>query len=151
MGMRTTLYGYIEEMDFWEDPIRKSVREHNFEVIGSMPEGDDWPPLSKEMFSICSNNKNFPGPNLEYLGRIIHFGANLKSVEIDWDEWKDKFELLLCRLFFLKAVVHFRPEYSGIQTNEWSIDLNRYQIKHNSEMPRPIVKEDWIFESTWRS
>ena len=100
MGMRTTIYGYIEEMDFWKDPIRRSVRKHNSTVIKSLPKGDTWPPLSVEMFAICNNYKSDPGPNFEYFARIIHFGANLKSVEHDWIEWKTKFEILLTNLFF---------------------------------------------------
>lgn len=111
MGMHTTIYGYIEEMDLWQDPIKKQIRKHNSRVISSLPLADGWPPLSKEMFAICNNHKNHPGPNFEYWGRVIHFGANLKSVEYEWIEWKEKFENLLLKLLFSSARVHFKTEY----------------------------------------
>ena len=149
MGMRTTIYGYIEEMDFWKDPIRKQVRKHNFNAIRSLPEGDDWPPLSYEMFAISSNHRNAPGPNIEYFSRIIHFGANLKSVESDWNEWKTKFESLLSNLFFLQARVHFKPEYSSLETSSWRVDLRKYEVTHDDKMPRPIEIDEWIYESTY--
>ena len=151
MGMKTTIYGYIEEMNFWVDPIKTQVIEHNTKVINSLPSSDTWPPLSREMFAICKNNLLVPGPNLEYRGRIIHFGANLKSVELEWKEWKSKFEDFLTRLIFLEAVVHFRPEYASIQTNEWTVDILNYQIKHDGQMPDPVIKENWTYDSTWEN
>ena len=147
--MRTTIYGYIEEMDFWNDPVRTKVFVHNRGILNLLPQEDVWPPLSKGMFAICDNVIDRQGTNLEYRGRIMHFGANLKSVELDWKEWRLKFEDLLTRLFFLEAVVHFKPEYSSIQTNEWSVNLLSYQIKHDNTMPYPITKQDWTYESTW--
>jgi len=123
MGMRTTLYGYIEEMDFWQGSIRNKVRRHNSSVIDNLPKGDKWPPVSREMFSICNNYKNHPGPDFEYGGRIIHFGGNLKSVELDWSDWKSKFEKLLSSLYFTNAKVHFQTEYSSLETSSWHVDL----------------------------
>lgn len=147
--MRTTIYGYIEEMDFWKDPIRSKVRKHNFEIIDSLPKADEWPPLSKEMFAIANNFRNHPGPNVEYSGRIIHFGANLKSVEREWNEWKIKFENLLTNLFFIEARAHFKTEYSSLETSSWRIDLLKYKVKHDNLMPDKILKEHWEFESTY--
>lgn len=149
MGMRTTLYGYIEEMDFWSGPVTKLVKKHNTSIINALPKGDEWPPLSKEMFAICNNFKNTPGPNFEYSGRIIHFGANLKSVEYEWDLWKTKFENLLTNLFFLEAVVHFKTEYSDIQTATWSVNLLKYSVRHDEARPDKVYKSDWNYESTY--
>lgn len=47
MGMRTTIYGYIEEMDFWNTPIREQVRAHNEAVVNSLVSSDKWPPTIK--------------------------------------------------------------------------------------------------------
>ena len=149
MGMRTTLYGYIEEMDFWKDPIKKNVRKYNSAVIKSLPTSDIWPPLSQEMFAICTNYKDNTGPDFEYSGRIIHFGANLKSVEYEWVEWKTKFEGLLANLFFLNSRVHFQTEYSLPETASWQIDLLKYPIKHNNLMPVKIESKHWVYESTY--
>ena len=153
MGMRTTLYGYIEEMDFWKSPIRNQVKKHNHNVIKSLKTNDEWPPLSKEMFSLTSNVSNLRrdlgGPNLEYSGRIIHFGANLKSVEHEIDEWIIKFEELLSKLIWIESKVHFQTEYCELQTLHWRVDLIKYPKNKADEFPKLIDKECWEFKSTW--
>ncbi len=149
MGMRTTIYGYIEEMDFWQAPVKNYVRKHNSTIIKSLPIGDIWPPLSHEMFTICNNYKNHSGPNFEYSGRIIHFGANLKSVEYEWAEWKIKFENLLINLFFLNATVHFKTEYSSLETSSWCVDLLKYPIKHDNSVPEKINSMHWDYKSSY--
>ncbi len=149
MGMRTTIYGYIEEMDFWKPPIAKQVRKHNSATIKFLPTGDNWPPLSYEMFAISNNHKNSPGPYLDYFGRIIHFGANLKSVEHEWREWRAKFEKLLLSLFFLEARVHIKTEYSPLETSSWRVDLSKYKVTHDNTMPRSIKIDECIYESTY--
>jgi|SRR5688572_15758734 len=149
MGMRTTIYGYIEEMDFWKSPIANQVRKHNSTTIKLLPKGDSWPPLSYEMFAICNNHKNSLGPNMEYFGRIIHFGANLKSVEYEWAEWRTKFESLLISLFFLEARVHFKTEYSPLETSSWRVDLSKYKVNHDNTMPRPVRIDECKYESTY--
>ena len=143
MGMRTTLYGCIEEMDFWQNPICDQVRMHNEQIINSLPINDRWPPISREMFSL-SKNQGPEGPNLEYSGRIIHFGANLKSVEYDWLELIAKFESLLKRLYWTNAWLHLKTEYSGLETFHWSLDLFKYEID-NQNMHEPINESCWKF------
>jgi hypothetical protein len=140
--MRTVIYGYIEEMDFWLDPIKKDIRKHNSYIIKTLPNADNWPPLSREMFAICNNYKKHPGPNFEYRGRIIHFGANLKSVEYEWVEWKDKFESLLSRLYFIEATVNVQTEYMPQETTRWRLDLLKYKVVHDGSHPLPIRLED---------
>jgi hypothetical protein len=150
MGMRTIIYGYIEEMDFWKrGPVSSYVRKHNSRVISGLPIADRWPPVSKEMFTITNNFKNHPGPNFEYSGRVIHFAANLKSVEMEWKEWKKKFELLLFSLFFLEAKVHFQTEYSSVQTTQWRVDLLKYHVPHDGSIPSIIDPTVCDFESTY--
>lgn len=152
MGMRTTLYGYIEEMDFWKKPVTDEVKRHNYKEIKNLKTNDEWPPLSSEMFSITSNsNTEIYRPNLEYSGRIIHFGANLKSVEYELDEWIIKYEKLLSKLIWLESKVHFQTEYSKLQTLTWSVDLNIYKVLHNGQFPMAIDKSCWNFESTWKN
>jgi hypothetical protein len=148
MGMHTVIYGYIEEMDFWLDPIKKKIRKHNSDIIKSLPAADKWPPLSREMFAICNNYKNHTGPNFEYWGRIIHFGANLKSVEQEWGEWRNKFESLLTRLYFMEARVHVQTEYMRLDTSSWKVDLSKYKVLHDASVPRPIALEDCDYESS---
>ena len=148
MGMRTTIYGYIEEMDLWRDPVRSKIRKHNADVIRSLPIADPWPPLSREMFATTTNYKRADGPNLEYQGRIFHFGANLKSVEQEWGEWRLKFESLLARLYFLEAKVHVHPEYMLAATSTWMVDLLKYQVHDDGSMPSLIRPEYVDYEGS---
>ncbi|MDC8003916.1 hypothetical protein POV27_07620 [Aureisphaera galaxeae] len=150
--MRTTLYGYIEEMDFWKDPIKTEVQNHNARVIESLNVDDEWPPLSREMFSITRNSKDeVYRPNLEYSGRIIHFGANLKSVEHELDEWVEKFEVLLSRLLWIESKVHFQTEYCELQTLQWNVGLNAYNVRNDGKFPDAVQKSLWEFKSTWEN
>ena len=150
--MRTTLYGYIEEMDIWKSPIKNQVKRHNYRIIKSLKKDDDWPPLSREMFSITNNSNNeIYRPNLEYSGRVIHFGANLKSVEYELDEWLEKFEDLLSKLIWIESNVHFKTEYSELQTLHWRVDLHKYDVRHDGSFPDLINKSQYRFESTWKT
>ncbi|WAC02917.1 hypothetical protein N7U66_04630 [Lacinutrix neustonica] len=101
MGMATRIYGCITELDYGlpNSEIQSRINANNQKVIEKLPSKSEWPPLVRKMFSI-TDNSDFPNesPNFAYGGRIIHFGANLKSVEYEWNEWKDKFENLLSEL-----------------------------------------------------
>ena len=148
--MRTTLYGYIEEMEFLKDPIQEQVKNHNSQVIFSLNNQDPWPPLSKEMFHITRNSTNeIPRANLEYSGGIIHFAGNFKSIEHEIEEWIIKFENLLSKLIWIEAKVHFQTEYADLQTLNWYVDLNKYGVENDDKFPKLIHKSNWIFESTW--
>lgn len=152
MGMLTIIYGYIEEMDFGISPFRDDVRKHNSSVIHSLPSPDNWPPLSPEMFAITGNNPHthpHPFTNLEYCGRIIHFGASLKSVEYEWAEWKAKFEKLLASLYFIRARVHIKTEYMELETACWEVDLHKYreyEAGHGDKMPPLVRLEDCEYD-----
>ena len=103
MGMTTFIYGVIEEYGLNLKRLDE-IYSHNEQTVSNLSVSDSWPPLSKEMFSITNDNKEIEGPNLEYWGRIIHFGACLKSVEYEWSEWKKKFEELLLKLYAIVGV-----------------------------------------------
>lgn len=141
--MTTYIYGAIEEYGFAAKRLEE-IYAHNESVILNLPMADHWPPLSREMFSITKNNKRSEGPNFEYWGRIIHFGACLKSVEYEWAEWKEKFEQLLTKLYWIEAHVHFKPEYCGVMSFKWAVDLLKWNI--GEEKMNPIRKEFWEYE-----
>lgn len=144
--MTTFIYGAIEEYGLNHHRIDE-VYAHNEKIIASLPEKDEWPPLSKEMFSITKNKDKLATPNLEYWGRIIHFGACLKSVEYEWKEWKTKFEELLTKIYWTQAHVHFKTEYSDVISFNWRMDLKKWSI--DTEGAIPIIKENyWDFEDT---
>lgn len=144
--MQTILYGYIEELDFWKDPVRQYVRDHNKAIIEGLPLCDDWPPVSREMFALCENDPERRGPTLDYKSRIIHFGASLKQVESEWVEWRIKFERLLSQLYFFEARVHLNSGYIGYQSACWSLDPMKYDVGHNGEVPLLALPEQWEYE-----
>lgn len=143
MGMTTFIYGVIEEYGL-NTARRDEVYAHNEAVINRLQVSDSWPPLSKEMFSITKNDTAIEGPNLEYWGRMIHFAACLKSVEYEWEEWKEKFENLLQNLYWTQAHVHFKTEYTGVISFNWRVDLGKWSIGEHPIVP--IKNEFWIFE-----
>lgn len=143
MGMATRLYGCIVE--FGLDPATQAkMYKHNRKVINGLPQIDQWPPLTKNMFAFTHNFKE-PSPSYDYMGRLIHFGANFKSIENEWEEWKTKFENLLTQLYWLEADVHFKTEYAGIQTFTWSLDLSKWTALDIKEFT-PIQRHNWIHE-----
>lgn len=152
MGMVTLIYGVIEEYNLTQLK-NEEIYKHNARVISNLPTAasDSWPPLSKEMFSITKNSALEVGSNLEYQGRLIHFGACLKSVEHEWPEWKLKFESLLTKLQWHQAHVHFKTEYTEVISFNWNVDLKKIQTSTNHI--QPITKAYWSFEDVdhWES
>lgn len=155
MGRPTELYGYIIEYSVWErdeNDIHQRVYEQNEKMIDSLPAMDAWPPLSREMFSICRNDKELPlySPNLEYFGRMIHFGAYVKGIERYWGEWKVKFEDLLSKLYFCEARVHINSDYSGKWIAEWEVWLNKYEAPYDGTMPPIPGRELWEYKTGYQ-
>lgn len=152
MGMATRIYGCIVEYGLLQGALQQSVYDHNERIINEIPLMDPYPPISRTMFAITSAPPDDTGPILSYSGRIIHFGANVKSLEYDWKEWKSKFEDLLTKLLWLSADVHFKPEYADIQTFKWRIDLLKWQITAGTQI-ESVKPEYWEFEGdkTWEN
>jgi hypothetical protein len=121
MGMKTRLYGCIEEYGLNIGEFQDKIYSHNERIISELPIEDNWPPLTKNMFSITKNLDS--NVNHEYCGRTIHFGGNYKSIDDEWIEWKNKFENLLQNLLWTSAEVHFKNEFCELQTFSWKIDL----------------------------
>ena len=149
MGMATRIYGCITELDYGitDSEIQNRINTHNENVISNLPIKSDWPPLTKKMFAITTNS-DFPkeGPNFAYSGRIIHFGANFKSVEYEWKEWKTKFESLLSDLIWTQAEVHFVTEYTDVQTFRWRINFGIVDVEKDIKLVKPFEKRLWEYE-----
>lgn len=149
MGMTTTLYGCIIENGLLHTPEQDKIYAHNTSIIHALPAHDEWPPLTRNMFAITDNadfsNKN-TGPNYAYSGRIIHFGGNFKSIELEWKEWEIKFEELLSKLLWLEATVHLQTEYASLFTFRWHVDLLEWNLSQDN-VTQVIPKEFWKFES----
>jgi hypothetical protein len=113
MDQESIVYGCIKDSaDFATDSER--VRS-NRKVMLTLPTADDWPYLSREMFSL---------PRLQlghdnYHTQVMHFGASYKAIEYEWAQWMAKFEDLLSRMYWVSAVVHLETELSGTHTFTW--------------------------------
>jgi hypothetical protein len=99
MGERTILLGCIIEPHIANLETRLLVESHNRSKLFDLPEEDRWPPIHRSFFG-SSQSEAFKGG---YRGRVIHFGASLKNLLEDWDEWSDKFENLLRELIWIEA------------------------------------------------
>lgn len=140
--MATRIYGCIVEYGLATKELNYKINSHNQDTLNELSIVDEWPPLTRNMFAITNDVEE--GTSLyTYSGRLIHFGANFKSIEYEWEEWKNKFEDLLCKLYWVEAEVHFVTEYAGVQTFEWRVDLKKWCIKDGLT---PIKKEYWDFQ-----
>ena len=149
MGMATRIYGCITELDYGHtnSELQNRIHAHNQDAIDNLPLESEWPPLVRKMFAV-TDNSDFPneGPNFAYGGRIIHFGANLKSVEYEWKEWKVKFEQLLSDLIWSHAEVHVVTEYTTVQTFQWKLKVKEVHKEIDLTDVKPFSKELWEYK-----
>ena len=115
--IESIVYGCIRDWPADNPEIRRQRREANHRVLMSLPAGEDWPFLGRDMFSFC----DLPGQGL-YQTQVIHFGASYRTVEYEWSLWIKQFEALLKRLYWASAVVHLETELNGTHTFRWESD-----------------------------
>ncbi len=113
MGHQTLVYGAIEV--FPSGPNRPDADARTESALKALPEADDWPFLIRSMFSVTASDQ----VSVAYCYRVIHFGASLKTVEWEWEEWLVKFERLLSLLDGLTATVHLQSELVGDHSYSW--------------------------------
>ncbi|MEO0684571.1 MAG: hypothetical protein AAFY76_05865 [Cyanobacteria bacterium J06649_11] len=103
MGRITTLYGFIQEY-----PDRgKEYSTHNRRVLENLPIKSDYPYLNRGMFYGPKGNMNTE--QISYWGKLILFGGSFKAIEDYWEEWIQKFEILLIE------VTHERSNISYVE------------------------------------
>ena len=138
MAQQSIIFGYIQGAEWMSSDFRK-LHRLNRAVIQSLPESDDFPHLTRAMFSIPGDE---PAQGT-YRSQIIHLGASMKEPELEWRTWLEKFESLLRKLYWFNAVVHLRAEIIGDIEYEWTVDAN--QIVHFfNDPPQPPTK--WFFD-----
>ena len=112
----------------------------NINTIETLPADDDWPRLTRNMFSITSTDYDRPG---FYKIQMIHFGASIKYLDEDWHEWLEKFESLLERLSWSEVFM--------LLTMDWPSDgfkEKRYEYKweHKWENSGSSKIRNWNFD-----
>jgi hypothetical protein len=142
MGMETILVGVIAEPWVQRDDGRNHLfRRWNRQILGTLPECDGWPPLSRGLFAWTELGPLRGG----YRGSIIHFGGRFNSIEREWDQWLTKFEGLLQRLYWESSVVHLDTELAGSFRFDWW-HTNTEAILASP----PELTTTWNFEGPFR-
>ena len=117
MESESIVYGNIRDWPS-DSPAESRLRRLlNRQVLDTLPSGDAWPFLGREMFSCCQQ----PGSGL-YQTQVIHFGASYQTIEYEWKLWVAEFEALLKRLYWASAVVHLETELNGTHTFRWEAE-----------------------------
>lgn len=127
MGQRSIIYGCIVGPF-----IPNKLAGLNREVLNSLPEEDEWPFLTRNMFSIVEG--------YTYDNQIIRVGTSLKAVEYEWNEWLAKFEGLLRRLCWTNAYLHLVTVMGGPYAYHWEAQDYTEAVTAS----RPIAR--WNFE-----
>ena len=119
MAHETIIYGFIEGSTYKQNEYRR-LQNLNKKVINHLPTEDEYPSLSRSMFSY----PDIPATRGSFRSQVIHFGCSQNGLMFDDVEiWIDKFEKLLGRLYWFEAVAHMWTDYiDGCYTYWWKAD-----------------------------
>jgi hypothetical protein len=117
MSERDYLSGFIEEFSTpGFEP--EAMRSANDAVITALPEIDnEYPPMVRSMFSVPRD------PRARFRQtRIIGIAVHQNGLIYRLDRWLQKFEDVLSRLRWARAVIHLEMEVHGRHTLEYRVD-----------------------------
>ena len=147
MGHNNIIYGGIEEIEGgYVHYQRDFVRAKNEDVLISLPDVDRFdPPLINSMFNI---------PKMEsksvYRSRPIAFGASFNCVFFEPEEWLQRFEDVLSRLYWSNVTMFIRPDIGDVQIISWKSkmwELKKLPVEKDVEVPPSTVEwERTIFK-----
>ncbi|HEV2235076.1 MAG TPA: hypothetical protein VGR57_00310 [Ktedonobacterales bacterium] len=110
MGNVTILHGYIYAPN--------AVAERNAARIAALPDGDRWPYLTSDLFSV---------PRLQhtYNDYLNTFGTTFKNFDlhVGWPAWRAKFEALLRTMAWYEVQVSLDIESVGRCQFTWKQDV----------------------------
>lgn len=118
MDQESIVYGCIRDIPGGDARSRALRLRHNRSVIAALPSADGWPFLSRDMFGVSG----FDEMTGTYHTQVVHFGASYRAVEYEWQEWLQKFEQLLSRMYWVSAKVHLETELAGVHTFFWEAE-----------------------------
>lgn len=116
MNQSSIVYGCIKDtvLNNTNDQSEQHRRINQL-VMKSLPSIEDFPLLSREMFSQTANDKNSST-------HIVHFGTSYDGIEYEWETWIKEFETLLNDMYWVSATVHLETEFNGVHTFTWEAD-----------------------------
>ena len=119
MPQESVVYGCIKDMLVSHSPDQSRChRQKNREVLMSLPSIEEWPLLSREMFSMPVQVLDIDDVHTD----VMHFGSSYKSVEYEWQQWIDQFETMLRDMYWMSATVHLETELNGRHTFSWEAE-----------------------------
>jgi len=121
VDQESIVYGCIKDAAYNRD--EHEHRDINRRALLALPSANEWPLISREMFSI---------PKLKsgagyYQTDVLHFGASYKAIEYEWEQWIVEFETLLRNMYWVSATVHLETELSGTHTFTWNSLTDSHQ------------------------
>ncbi|MEE8056864.1 MAG: hypothetical protein V3T17_03365 [Pseudomonadales bacterium] len=140
MNRESVVYGCIKDMlvSHSAEEMRRH-RQNNREVMMSLPSIEDWPLLSREMFSMPVQVMDVD----EVHADVVHFGTSYKAVEYEWQEWIKKFENMLKNMYWVSATVHLETAFNGHHTFIWQAEESFHE-PNDGEL---AVRCEWSRES----
>ncbi len=140
MNQESVVYGCIKDVVYTsEGSDLNTHREHNKRVMQSLPSIEDWPLISREMFSAPVQFTALDDVHTD----VVHFGISYKAVEHEWQSWLNKFEDMLKQMYWVSAVVHLETEYSGTHTFTWDAEDDL----HEPSVGELSVRCEWSREA----
>jgi len=119
LEQESVVYGVIKDsiIAASDEDIHKH-RQTNLLALKRLPSFDEWPLISREMFSTPKTK-----PTIETLQtEVIHFGSAYRGIEYEWNEWINHFEQLLQSMYWVSATVHLQTELNGSHTFCWECE-----------------------------
>lgn len=140
MDQESVVYGCIKDTVFSDESDQSHVRrEANQKAMADLPSIEDWPLLSREMFSMPDIATEIDETNTN----VVHFGTSYKAVEYEWEQWIGKFEAMLKQMYWVSATVHLDTELNGRHTFIWEAE-DEYHVPNSGELS---VRCEWSRES----
>ena len=130
MSHLATIYGVITSAMAGSDD-HSAYHRLNRSTIDELPADDEYPPLTRPMFSITE------GTSLSWQTRAIHFGWTTKNFDSDVADWILKFEHLLMRLYWWEARVQMELEIYGRIEIHWNLSGDSVQSWRTNGLELP--------------
>jgi hypothetical protein len=140
MNQESVVYGCIKDVLSHKDSDEAlQHREKNRQTMLSLPSVEDWPLLSREMFSMPVQTTDID----EVQTDVMHFGTSYKGVEYEWQSWLKKFEDMLNDMYWVSATVHLETELNGVHTFTWESE----DLFHEPGSGKLEVRCEWSREA----
>jgi hypothetical protein len=142
LGIGAIVHGYIQCPGYAYTAETKRVYRVNRRIILSLPVSDtDWPFITRDMFSVLPLRPSWGRRIPQYENHVIHFAGDYKDMYVLEAEWVKKFEGLLSRLCWYRAVVIV--EFSALRY-EWEVSLEHSVERYRGDPPQPPT--EWSFQ-----